>query len=124
MRKPKYLAFKFTILGHPWVVYYCTERYYKRKNGKDSVGITHLDSREIYVRAKHLSRETVVHELTHAYFAELCTHSADITSDALEEIFCDLMAKYGSRLLRQADKIMSTHKKLLGKVGEQAAESK
>lgn len=96
------MKFKFTILGKKWILKALDKKAYKKKNGKDSVGMTYIHKRKIYVRPGSQLRETLVHELVHAYLAELCVYSADITGDALEEVFCDLLAKFGKEILELA----------------------
>ncbi len=104
----------FTILGKSWKARLLTKSYYKKKHGNDSVAISLLHKRKIDFSPKGFDLETVVHELTHAYLYELCTHSADISTEAIHEVFAELMAKRGYELLRTAD---SLYKQILDITG-------
>lgn len=68
---------------------------YAKKNGKDSVAMTYRVKRRIDLSPYGLDLETITHELTHAYLTELCLGSADPDAYALEEIFCEMVAKHG-----------------------------
>ena len=94
---------KFNILGKSWTIEVLTKKRYKRKHGKDSVGITTPDKRKIEISPYGFDRETVIHELVHAYIAEMCLHSCDLDDDNLEEVFAELMSKRGFELLALSD---------------------
>lgn len=97
---------QFTILGKSWTLRLLKKRRYKRKYGADSVAITDTNKRYVDLGPLGRDRETIIHELVHAYLAEICTHSADLDNDNLEEIFAELMAKRGLELLRLADRLI------------------
>lgn len=110
--KPPYLAYKITILGHPWTVLYCTDKHFKKEHGPDILGACELEDKEIWLRVKKLKPEVITHELVHAYFEEICTTPAGLDTDQLEEIAADLFAKYGRRILEQTDKILNAYEVL------------
>ncbi len=95
----------FEILGKPWILRVLKRKRYTKKNGYDSVAITYRDKRRIDVSRDGADLETVVHELVHAYMTELCTYSAELDDDQIEEIFAELLAKRGRELLDLADTI-------------------
>lgn len=94
--------FRFEVLGKSWVIRLMKRKKYAKKNGKDSVAMTYRQKRRIDLSPFGRDLETITHELTHAYLTELCLDSANPDSDALEEIFCEMMAKHGPKLLEQA----------------------
>lgn len=98
----KISQFKFEVLGKTWVLRLMKRKKYARKNGTDSLAITYRQKRRIDLSPFGRDLETITHELTHAYLQELCLGSADPDAEALEEIFCEMMAKHGSKLLEQA----------------------
>lgn len=98
---------KFEILGKKWSLKVLTPKKYVKKHGYDSVAITLGWKRKIFIHGKGIDKETLVHELVHAFLHELCLKSTnDISTDDLEEIFAELMAKYGMELLNLADSLL------------------
>jgi hypothetical protein len=112
--KAPYLAARITVLGHKWIVYFCSEEYWKKekKFSNNVLGITDPDTKKIYLRQIKMTFDTIIHELHHAYIEELCVTPADLDTDQMEEVCSDLMAKYGKRLLDQADKLIATYARL------------
>ncbi len=100
------IIIKFKILGKPWQLRLLTKELYKKKRGWDSVAITLMHKSKIDLSPRGLDKETLIHELVHAYMYELCMHSADLDVDAKEEIFAELMAKRGYELLTLADRLL------------------
>jgi hypothetical protein len=101
-----YLQLTFDVLGKPWTLRVLSEKYFKKKNGNESAAVTKVHKRRIELRPKFLDHETIVHELTHSYFYEMCLHSTnEVTADDMEEFFAELMAKRGRELLDLADRL-------------------
>ncbi len=98
---------KFQILGKPWLLRVLKKRKYNKKNGADSVAITYINKRRIDLGPGGMDLETVIHELVHAYLAELCTKSTELDDEQLEEIFAELMAKRGREMLDLADSLFA-----------------
>jgi hypothetical protein len=74
-----------------------------RKKFEDCEGITIPETRRIYFLEDELDIEVVEHELVHAYMDGLCLDSTrEVSKDDLEEIFCELFAKYSTLIKRQA----------------------
>jgi hypothetical protein len=94
---------QFKVLDKPWLLLILSTASYIRRNGSDSIASTHVNGRRIELSPLGLDKETITHELVHAYLGELCTHSADLARDAFEEIFAELMAKRGIELLELAE---------------------
>lgn len=98
---------KFEVLGKKWTLKVLKPKKYVKKHGYDSVAITLGWKRKIFIRGKGIDKETLVHELVHAFLHELCFKSTNsISADDLEEIFAELMAKYGRELLDLADSLL------------------
>lgn len=97
------LLIKFEILGKEWKLKILKNKRYKKKNGKDSVAITHYWKRQIDVPMLGIDLETIVHELTHAYLTEMCHDTRALKAEDLEEVYAELMAKRGRELLELAD---------------------
>lgn len=103
---------KFKILGKPWVLQVLSERTYAKNNGTDSVALTHMSKRKIDLSPHGCDLESIIHELVHAYLHELCTSSADLDNDNLEEIFAELLAKRGKELLQLGEELFKETQKL------------
>lgn len=82
------------------------KKSYRKHNEDDSLAITDVHKRRIDVSPKGFDRETIIHELIHAYIAEMCIHSCDLDADNLEEFFAELFAKRAEEILEQADDLM------------------
>lgn len=102
------ISIKFEILGKPWTLRLLKKKKYWKTNGADSVAITDPNKRRIDIGPGGRDIETVRHELVHAYLGEMCTHSADIDDDAMEEICCELFSKRGPEILSLADTLYHT----------------
>jgi hypothetical protein len=94
---------KFSILGKPWKLRTLGKKEYSKKHGGDSIAITHVHKRYIDLSPKGTDRATIIHECVHAWLSEICTHSADLDEQCSEEIFAELMAKFGYQILAQAE---------------------
>jgi hypothetical protein len=99
--------FKFDILGKTWTLRLMKRKRYMKTNGADSVAITECYKRQIDLSPYGRDLETIIHELVHAYLWELCAGTADLTTDAQEEIFAELMAKRGQELLNLANDLFN-----------------
>lgn len=111
-RQQKVRAVEFTILGKVWTMRILKRKKYNRKNGLDSVAITHINKRRIDLGPGGDDLETIIHELVHAYLTEICTKSALLDDEQLEEIFAELMSKRGREMLDLADDLFAKVKDL------------
>lgn len=93
----------FQVLGKKWTLRPLDRKKYRRKYGNDSVAITNVNKRRIDLSPNGLDLETIVHELVHAFLGEICTHSANLDDESLEEIFAELLAKRGREILETGD---------------------
>lgn len=93
------------ILGSRWKVYIQEEELYVRDWGDADAAHTLPGSREIWFNEEELTRETVTHELAHAYYAETCVESASLTPIQVEEVLCEMFGKHGNKLLTISRKL-------------------
>lgn len=94
-------AVRFKILGHPWECWLLSRREFTKRHGKDTAAVAILQDRKIELSS--LDLEDLKHELTHAYYEELCLRNVGLSKAQMEEFNCDFMAKYGKRLNAQAE---------------------
>lgn len=92
----------FKVLNKEWTLRLLAKKKYKKKNGDDSVALTRTHKRTIDLGPNGMDLETITHELWHAYLAECCTYTADLTIEAFEEICAELIAKRGLELVALA----------------------
>jgi len=98
---------KFEILGKKWSLKVFSPQKYTKKHGYDSLAVTIMWKRKIAVHGEGVDKETIIHELVHAYMHEFCLKSTnDISAEDLEEIFCEMMAKWGREILDMADSLL------------------
>jgi len=98
---------QFEILGKVWNLRILPPKKYKKKHGDDSEGVCRAWKKSIDIHAKCLTKETLLHELTHAYLSEMCITSAtEFTKNDLEEIYCELLSRWGRELLDLADSLL------------------
>ena len=95
----------FDIMGKGWVMRVMPKSKFERKHGKTPGAITHTSKRYVDVSSHELNLELVVHELVHAYLAEMAHWNADHDESSLEEVFCDLMALRGREILELAERL-------------------
>ena len=111
IRGPKKRVHKTNILFRQWkMIFYSSEEYVKQV-ADDSIAETDDEARIIYFDIGALTPELVRHELGHAYLAEMSFVALQITPDQYEEFFCELLAKYGEILVKQAGKIYKVGKR-------------
>lgn len=97
--------FEVDIFETKWTVYLLSEEKYIADWSDSDAAHTIPSTHEIYFNEGELSRDTVVHELVHAFYAELCTSSASLTGDQVEEVMADLFGKHGDKILRLGRKL-------------------
>lgn len=95
----------FEILGKKWTLRLLKRKRYFEKHGADSIALTKVHKRRIDLAPSGTDLETIIHELVHAYLTEICTHTANLDDEQLEEIFAELMAKRGREMLDLADRL-------------------
>ena len=128
MAQPKYLAMHLPVVGKKWTIYFCSKRYFDNRHRlafeTDSGGTLAFvvpDDKAMYLLPSRMKRETIMHELTHAYLWELCLNDLYLSEDSaekldrLEEAFCDMMAKYGKTMIGQLDQIQAAYSILRGR---------
>jgi hypothetical protein len=111
----KRLGYKLNILNRTWTVYYLTKAIFVKKYSDNTLATTECDDREIYLRLDKLKIETVAHEIMHAYFEEHSLPTMDLSPDQVEELACDIVAKYGLIIHQQANQVIHAYKVLRGR---------
>jgi hypothetical protein len=95
------MTFKYTIMGEAWTIKILS-RLPKGWDHSDSA-ITIPAQNLIVFNKKEFSLWNLIHELTHAYHKYLCLDSTtEMTLADREEIYCEMMAKYGIRIISDA----------------------
>lgn len=102
MAKP---TLKVQILGRTWQISALDTDSFKKRFEDEYAGITLPITKEVVINLEELNLPTVVHELTHAYLAGLCTGSANLSVDQYEEIYCEFMSIHAVALLTLAKKV-------------------
>jgi hypothetical protein len=96
---------KFEVMGKKWQLHAYAAKKYKKRNGKGSVAITDVNQRLIELSPFGTDRESITHELWHAYLGECCVNSADLDEENFEEVCAELFSKRGYEILLLSDKI-------------------
>jgi hypothetical protein len=99
------------IRGQEWTVkLYTTEGFYKQYE-EAVAAVTIPNAKEIIFNDDDLSLATVIHELTHAYFAASHVVSANLSADQVEEVMCELIGELGPEIVRVGRKLSAHLKK-------------
>jgi hypothetical protein len=100
---------KITIQGESWKVLLFEDEEFERKFEPGVAAYCDPQSKQLLFCEGELTMTTVIHELCHAYYSMLCLSSATLTNEQMEEIWCEMFAKHGKIILRQAGQL---HRKL------------
>jgi len=93
-------SIKFKVIGKTWTLRCLDEKQYNKKEIRaNSVAITYVHKRRIDLSPLGTDKESIIHELVHAYLSEMCIYSSELDADAMEEFFAELMAKRGQEIL-------------------------
>lgn len=94
---------KIKIWGESWSYEKLSPAKYDQVYGNDSQAITDIINKTIHFRSTSIDMATIIHELLHAYKSYLCLDSTnEISGDDWEEIYAELFAKYGTKILDNA----------------------
>lgn len=96
-----------TILGDKWVIYLISKEQMKKLDGYTSTeAITYPQLRRIYFQDRFFTKDTVAHEVFHAYKSYLCLEAAtEMGLGSLEEIMCEMYAKYRYKMEKTTKEI-------------------
>lgn len=86
------------IMGKTWKVKAMPEKAFYKLHDEDDLAVTIPEKREIHLPTG-FSEETLVHELTHAYFAEVPFAAVQLSAAQVEEAACELLASRGFEIL-------------------------
>ena len=101
----------FTICEEPWKIFLLEDEEFEKKFKEALCGITLNDLRQIYICESELNFATVCHELTHAYYFYTCVQPASIDADQMEEIFCEILAIHGQKIIDISKRLLSKLKR-------------
>jgi len=106
---------KVKILDRYWKIYKQPDKRFEREHegGHQAAALCFQEERKIYVKKSFFTRETITHELVHAYCSELALTELNLDEDQIEEFFCELLARHGDAILSTTDQVFG---RLKGKV--------
>lgn len=104
---------KLRINGLVWK-FYCVQRNDEKLKVKDTecLGVTYYKDLQIFLDcslSEELFRQTVIHELIHAFAFSFGVHL--IANEKTEESVCDFMGAHLDEIYMTANKIMSVYDK-------------
>lgn len=94
-----------------WTIFNLSKKKFKRKHGK-RLAITYCDKKRMHLRKDVLSIETIKHELMHIHLHYCFLDSADLDTEQLEEVACEVFAERGTIMEKQAKEIYKKLKSL------------
>lgn len=118
--------YRLKILGETWKYSFLSLELYNKlhPDNPESAALTLSDSREMHFCLSDFTDSTARHEMLHAYYNELPVMSANLELDQLEEIMCDIVGRYGPKLIRQANTICKNYLKAKREFNELLREAK
>jgi len=99
---------KFAVCGKEWTAHCLAPSTFSRRHGKKTVAITLCDDKAIYFRIGETSKETVIHEIFHAFLSEHGASSMDLTAVQMEELCAEMFSKHAELILATAGIIMAS----------------
>lgn len=104
---------KFNINGDKWTMQLVSDEQLVKLFGEGVEAVTVYPGCRIYVSESGCTKETIIHELCHAYFNYTCVSAAQLDFSQFEEVWCEFFAVNGKHLLEQAEKLFKQLKKEL-----------
>lgn len=93
----------FWINGDKWYVVVLEEEEFHQRFGHQAA-VTLPDLKCIFINDdEEITKETLRHELCHAWYSAMPLKSAHLTPDQVEEVFCEMIARYGVVLFKQVN---------------------
>jgi len=100
------------VVGKRWRVRILDHKEFKKRH-PGTLAVAKPHNKTIVLSIKHASFETVCHEITHAYLDELCLGNAiGLKKAQTEEVICELMSKFGPRIVAQSLHVVAAHRRL------------
>lgn len=96
---------KIKIVNQEWKVRAFRLRSYVKHCGTGSAALCDAELNTITFLNENLSMHTICHELFHAYAYSLALVELDLESEQVDEFYCELFARHGSVILKQAEEI-------------------
>ena len=98
-----------------WQVFFAHSRADKLKlDGTDCMGITYYQEQEIYLNkdlGTDLFRQTVIHELSHAFLFSFGYH---LDCEMVEEAVCDFLGSHLDKIYKLTNKVIAVYHKERG----------
>lgn len=104
---------KILIHGDKWNIKVLEDDAFERKFGEMLSGVTQTDKKQIHISVSGFNIQTLVHEIAHCYYYYSCTEAANLTTDQIEEIWCEIIAIHGQKIIKDSKKIFKILKKSL-----------
>ncbi len=96
---------RLNIKGERWKIFIFEGDEYRSKFGDTTSGFTDVKRKQMFYCGEDLDLELVKHELWHAYATHLRLDAVKLEPGQLEEIFAEMFAKDGSRIIQQATEL-------------------
>lgn len=95
------------VFGKTWKVFLIPRKQFNNLPDCDegTHGITDPDTREISLCIESLNEELLIHELCHVFYDSICLGSANLRHRDMEEISCEMFAKYGKEIIKLAESL-------------------
>lgn len=100
-----------TIKGDRWKIFVFESEEFVSKFGEGMSAFTDSKRKQVFFDSEDLDLEVVRHELFHAYASYLCLDAATLSNEQLEEIYAELFAKEGTKMIQQATDLFNKLRK-------------
>lgn len=111
-------TFRVQLDGEWWIVGLFTPKEFVKLHGEGCLGITVYDhalhSRELHFISNQLTKNTIAHELTHAYLSHYsfkAKNNKRKSDSRIEEDFCELIGGVNRRIHELTEEIYKEFKK-------------
>lgn len=106
----KYKKTNVNIYGDKWIVHLSNQEEYVNAFGKSSCALTTYShdkgERYFFFSEADTTKNTVVHEVMHAYFSYQCIDSVGkLSLDKMEEVFCEFVANNLQRIIKTSNQV-------------------
>ncbi len=98
---------KLAICGKEWTVHVLSKSYFTRTHGKKTAAISLCDEKKIHLRSGEILKETVIHEIFHAYLWEHGSSSMNLTAAQTEELCAEMFSKHAEIILATAGIVLA-----------------
>lgn len=100
------------ISGETWKVFVLDDEDFNAAF-PECAAVTLPDKKHIILNEDSLTRENVRHEYFHACMTELCTDSASLSANQMEEMSAELFGRRGHKMVKEANRIFSMLRRMI-----------